>query len=136
MLCQVGVGALIFHQSRVLMVQRGRAPFKGFWSVPGGRQRNDESLFECAVREVFEETCIVVEPERVCHAFQMTSSSMSHPFIIVDVLAHYKSGTVNAMDDAADAKWLSAKQVNNLYNGGNGLVEDETMGLLRQEGFV
>ena len=32
----VGVGAVVVDGGRVLLVQRGREPLKGNWSLPGG----------------------------------------------------------------------------------------------------
>ena len=33
---RVGVGAIVLHEGRVLLVRRGQAPALGLWSVPGG----------------------------------------------------------------------------------------------------
>ena len=41
---------------KVLLVERGRDPFKGRWALPGGFMKMDESLEECARRELKEET--------------------------------------------------------------------------------
>ena len=32
----LGVGALIFRRDSILLVERGRDPLKGYWSLPGG----------------------------------------------------------------------------------------------------
>lgn len=52
---------LIFTMNReqklqLLLIQRGRHPFKGKWAVPGGFVEMDESLDEAAARELKEET--------------------------------------------------------------------------------
>ena len=44
----------------VLLVQRGEAPFKGIWAIPGGFKRPEESLAEAARRELSEETGVDV----------------------------------------------------------------------------
>jgi mutator protein MutT len=53
--------ALVFRERRVLVTQRpAAAHLGGFWEFPGGKLRAGESVEVCAVREVFEETRVVV----------------------------------------------------------------------------
>jgi 8-oxo-dGTP diphosphatase len=46
---------------RVLLIERARAPFRGHWTLPGGRREPGETALECAVREVREELGLRVE---------------------------------------------------------------------------
>lgn len=57
----VGVGAIIFREDRVLLVQRGREPAKGEWSLPGGLVELGEGLHDAVRREVLEEVGLRVE---------------------------------------------------------------------------
>jgi 8-oxo-dGTP diphosphatase len=57
----VGVGAVVVDRERVLLVQRGHEPAKGKWSLPGGILELGESLVQGVVREVEEESGLVVE---------------------------------------------------------------------------
>mgnify|MGYP003304210065 CR=1 FL=1 len=43
-------------EPKVLLIQRGNEPFKGCWALPGGFMEMDETLEECARRELKEET--------------------------------------------------------------------------------
>jgi 8-oxo-dGTP diphosphatase len=51
----VGVGATILRGDHVLIVQRGREPAYGKWSLPGGLVELGESLHDAICREVLEE---------------------------------------------------------------------------------
>ncbi|MBR6520937.1 MAG: NUDIX hydrolase, partial [Paludibacteraceae bacterium] len=44
------------YELQVLLIQRGIEPYKGRWAFPGGFMRMDETIEECAVRELYEET--------------------------------------------------------------------------------
>ena len=37
---------------RVLLIQRGYAPYKGCWAFPGGFLNMDETTEQCAIREL------------------------------------------------------------------------------------
>lgn len=52
----VGVGAIVKHRDRLLMVRRDGAHGAGKWSVPGGWVEMWESPLQAAEREVLEET--------------------------------------------------------------------------------
>ena len=58
----LGVGAILLRRGRVLLVQRGRAPLKGYWSLPGGALELGERLEDGVRREVLEETGLTVKP--------------------------------------------------------------------------
>jgi ADP-ribose pyrophosphatase YjhB (NUDIX family) len=61
----LGVGALIFNRDKILLVERGKEPLKGFWSLPGGVLEIGETLEEGIIREVREETGLEVKPRKV-----------------------------------------------------------------------
>ena len=44
------------EEPKVLLIQRGFEPYKGFWAFPGGFMEMDETTEECAIRELEEET--------------------------------------------------------------------------------
>ena len=54
---------------KVLLIQRGIEPFKGRWAFPGGFMQMDETIEECARRELREETGLVVNTVEQFHTF-------------------------------------------------------------------
>jgi len=57
------VGAVVKDdQGRLLLIKRGHAPAAGLWSLPGGRIEPGETDTEALVREMREETGLVIDP--------------------------------------------------------------------------
>ena len=58
----LGVGGVLWHNDKVLLVQRGQNPGKGMWTIPGGYVDHGESIGEAIIREIQEETGIKANP--------------------------------------------------------------------------
>lgn len=50
----VGVGALIVHEGKLVLVKRGVQPDKGRWSIPGGAVELGERVRDAVLREAKE----------------------------------------------------------------------------------
>jgi 8-oxo-dGTP diphosphatase len=106
----VGVGAVVIHEGRVLLIQRGKEPLRGRWVVPGGTVELGESLRDAIVREVEEETGVLVEPLDVLTVFDRIErrlGTVSYHYVIVDYRCRYLSGALRAGSDALDAAWVA-----------------------------
>jgi ADP-ribose pyrophosphatase YjhB (NUDIX family) len=57
--------AVIFAENRMLMMRRGRAPYVGSWALPGGYVESEETPEAATIREVREETALVLSPEHL-----------------------------------------------------------------------
>jgi 8-oxo-dGTP diphosphatase len=102
----VGVGAVLVHDGRVLLIRRGKEPLRGRWLIPGGTVEWGETLEQAVVREVEEETGLVVrarEMVAVLDRIHRDGDEISHHFVIVDYLCELVSGTLRAGSDAEDA---------------------------------
>lgn len=58
----LGAGGVVIRNHQVLLVQRGQAPNKGGWTIPGGFVEQHETIRQAVVREVAEETGIQTRP--------------------------------------------------------------------------
>jgi ADP-ribose pyrophosphatase YjhB (NUDIX family) len=97
------VGALTYDaHHRLLLIRRRNDPGRGLWSVPGGRVEPGESDAEAVVREVAEETGLVVEPGA------LVGTVHRGPYVIADYRCAVVGGSLRAGDDATDARWCDA----------------------------
>jgi ADP-ribose pyrophosphatase YjhB (NUDIX family) len=122
---RVGVGAVILHQDRVLLVRRGKAPSFGKWSLPGGLVELGETTREALAREIMEECGIKIRIVDVCGVLDRVvnddAGRVRYHYVLVDYLAYPDSLDVRAGDDAAEAQWFELA----------GLAElDTTQGLM------
>ena len=106
----LGVGALIFEHDRILLVERGREPLKGQWSLPGGAVETGEQLEAAIVREVREETGLDVVPTEIAILFERILpdeyGETEYHYVLVDFYCQVTSGTLRAGDDSTRAEWV------------------------------
>lgn len=115
----VGVGAVVVDAGQVLLVQRGREPLKGKWSLPGGMLEVGESLHEGVVREVEEETGLKVEPvelvellDRIVREETSEGNRVRFHYVIADYLCRVTGGTLKAASDAEAVRWVERAEWN------------------------
>lgn len=119
----VGVGAVIVEDGRVLLVQRGREPLKGQWSLPGGLIEIGESLHAGVIREVREETGLEVEPVELIELLDRIhrdGDRVRYHYVIADYLCRVSGGTLQAASDADAVRWVDRAQ----WNSHSALVFD------------
>ena len=108
------VGAVVTdEQGRLLMIKRGHEPGAGLWSIPGGRIEPGETDAEALAREMLEETGLTVEVGRLVGTVQRPGPGGA-VLDIRDYAATVIGGTLAAADDAADARWVRAEDLNAL----------------------
>ena len=97
---RVGVGAIVIHEDKVLLVKRAAEPNKGLWAIPGGTLKLGESMKECAAREILEETGVTVAVGDCVYVFDMIepddAGRIRFHFVVVDFAALYISGEAKA----------------------------------------
>lgn len=102
------VGALAYDAAgRLLLVQRGREPARGSWSIPGGKVEPGESPHAAVVREVWEETGLDVEPLALVGTVERAAPG-GGIYLIEDFRCRLLGGTLRAGDDADEAAWFDA----------------------------
>lgn len=104
------MGAIILRRGRVLLVERGREPLKGQWSLPGGVLEAGERLKDGIRREVMEETGLEVEPLGIFEVFERISRDEKgrpeYHYVLVDYLCRVTGGELHPADDVTRAEWV------------------------------
>jgi 8-oxo-dGTP diphosphatase len=113
----VGVGTVVWHGDRVLLVRRGRPPRQGHWSLPGGAQELGETVAEAARREVLEETGLEVEIGEVLATVDLIERDgdrVRYHYTLIDFSAEALGPALRPGGDAADARWFTLAEVEQL----------------------
>ncbi len=111
----LGVGALIIKRNKILLVERGREPLKGFWSLPGGAVETGERLEEALHREVREETGLEIEIVALSSIYERiifdAAGVPEYHYVLMDYLCRPTGGTLCAADDACKAEWFTEREL-------------------------
>ena len=114
----VGVGIVCLRGDEVLLVRRGKPPREGGWSLPGGRQKLGETVRQCALRELAEETGVAAEIGALLDVVDSMTrdggGGLQYHYTLVDFRADWKSGEPRAGGDAAEAGWFAAAELGEL----------------------
>ncbi|MHB8303146.1 MAG: NUDIX hydrolase [Acidobacteriaceae bacterium] len=106
----VAVGAVVLDGDRVLLVRRVHAPMAGVWALPGGAVELGETLAQAVVRELTEETGLIVEPVAMLDALEKIerdpAGNVQYHYVLVEFLCRCTGGAMQAASDAAEVRWV------------------------------
>ena len=113
-----GVGVVVFRNEEVLLVKRKKAPYKGQWSIPGGKQRLGETVTQAAHRELMEETGVEVNELTLIDVIDIMvpdeEGKILYHYIVADYRAHWLSGECSPGDDALDVEWFNLNKLGSI----------------------
>jgi len=123
-------GGIVFDEShRLLVIRRARPPSAGLWSIPGGKSLPGESTAATCVREVFEETGLVIEVTGIAGRVELPSidrpadplaaegppaGAMLAAAAVYDVDDYFctvRGGELRAQSDASEARWVTLAEL-------------------------
>lgn len=127
----VTVDIVVFHPRpdglHVLLIQRQREPFKGYWALPGGFVEMDETLETTAHRELLEETGLLVKWLRQLGTYGDPGRDPRGRVISVVYLAilpEQADPQVKGADDASQAAWFPVNNLPPLAFDHNQILQD------------
>ena len=113
-----GVGVVVFRNEEVLLVKRKKDPYKGQWSIPGGKQELGETVTQAARRELMEETGVEVNELTLIDVVDIIvrdeEGKILYHYIVADYRAHWLSGECSPGDDAQDVQWFNLNKLGSI----------------------
>lgn len=96
---------------KVMLIERGIEPYKGYWALPGGFMRIDETIEEAAARELREETNLSNIYLQQFKVYSDTGRDPRERVITVSFIALVRQQDYSAVagDDAVNAHWFDVK---------------------------
>jgi len=113
----VTVDAVVFtfsgDKAKVLLINRGKEPYKGKWALPGGFVDMDEELEDAVVRELAEETRLTGVQLEQMHTFGTVGRDPRGRMITIVFMGIATEGQtgIKAGDDAAQAQWFGIENL-------------------------
>jgi 8-oxo-dGTP diphosphatase len=95
---------VIIKEGKIVLIKRGREPYKGMWALPGGFVEFGEKVEDAARREALEETGLVVELAALLGVYSDPNRDPRGHTVSVVYLAIPTGGAMKADDDAVDVR--------------------------------
>lgn len=122
----LAVSAAIIRDGKVLVVRRARKPALNLYTLPGGAVELGETLHEAVVREVREETRLVIEPVALAGQREVivrdAQNRIERHFVILCFTARWLAGEPVLNEELDDARWLEPSALSDLKTT-DGLAE-------------
>jgi 8-oxo-dGTP diphosphatase len=111
----LAVSAAIVRDGRILVVRRARAPAQGVFTLPGGVVELGETLAEAVVREVAEETGLVITPVVLAGLREAVvrdgDDRVERHFVILCFAARCETGEPVLNDELSEARWIDPAEL-------------------------
>jgi ADP-ribose pyrophosphatase YjhB (NUDIX family) len=114
----LAVSAAIFRDGRVLIVRRARPPAHGLYTLPGGGVELGETLEDAVIREVREETGLLIAPLELVGFRQAIgrdpAGRIERHFVILPFAARWLEGEISLNEELAEAHWRKPAELADL----------------------
>jgi len=94
--------SILYESGKILLVRRGQDPYAGYYALPGGIMDSHETLEECAVRELKEETGIEGEILALLNVYSQPERDPRVRMVSAVYVVRRRGGELIAGDDASE----------------------------------
>lgn len=112
---RAAVSTAVFRGNSVLLVERGKAPLRGLWSLPGGHIEPGEALIDAARRELMEETGVCADILGLVDVLDVIrrdhDGRIAAHYVIAVHYARWVSGEPRAASDSRDARFVPVAEI-------------------------
>ncbi|MFX1284302.1 MAG: NUDIX domain-containing protein [Promethearchaeota archaeon] len=111
----IGVGGVIFHNARVLLVKLTYGPAKGKWLIPGGLVDPGETLQEAIKREISEETGQEIKPLGIIGMRSMVRATDNLTDLYCIFLCQLESDPkplIKENEEIREIRWVTMNELN------------------------
>ena len=102
----VTADGIVIKGSEIALIRRGKEPFEGSYALPGGFLDYGETLEECVIREVQEETGLKARIVELVGVYSAPDRDPRGHFVTAVYHLEPTGGSLRAGDDASDAEWV------------------------------
>ncbi len=126
---KAAASAAIFRGDSVLLVERGKPPVSGVWSLPGGHIEPGEPARDAALRELAEETGIRVELLGLADVHDVIirdeAGALGAHFLLAVFYGRWLAGEPIAATDCRDARFVPLTEIAaySLTDGAQRIIE-------------
>lgn len=125
----LAVDAVWIAGTQILLVRRGRPPFRGHWALPGGFVEVNESVEQAVLRELEEETGLRPVRYRFLGVYSRPGRDPRGPSASVAFLMRGRPSSPRGGSDAREASWLPLARTHALAFDHSEIVADAVRAL-------
>jgi ADP-ribose pyrophosphatase YjhB (NUDIX family) len=108
---RVAASVAVFRDGRILLVERGKGPRRGLWSLPGGHIEPGETARAAAQRELMEETGIEADIVGLVDVHDVImrrdDGALSAHYLLTVFYGRWRAGEPKAASDVANARFVA-----------------------------
>lgn len=104
---------MIIYYHKILLINRNKEPYMGWWAFPGGKIEIGETTKDAAIREIFEETGFDVDPSLYCNLLEdlIENGEIINQFDLNYHVSKLQSPEKIIQNNEGELKWFDLSEI-------------------------